>query len=703
MLIEPEISESSNAQALDEQGEQESVPAEHLQEAVSPLSEYEPATPEMVREQSRHQHFQLPELLNSEMMTLENQRFVAKSVDPEVLDVALLPVREISRISPETVASKTHRFEEHVQDVVTTAEQPYPRQEEQQTTLVVQEDLPAITTNSPSEILESAPQPSLSVAAAVQPRLSRPHEQAAATFNTRPHIPEAPTMQFSVMKKFPDVLPVESVTRVDSSDIQESIENTIATVRDALDPEFRSDYALVLPKSDSQELLFESQPLVKSVRPRPSLPPVPSSRADRRFDLSRPVTTIIGTTKSLPQTIDERVIKEIEPLESPPAETMTAENDIESPSTMQPLHQSAKILEQSSSPVSLSPQIRKARELKTRLDIPGIVIAHQDKAFAQEETHSPKMMPVFRALSSLRAPLFVISGTQEKHPGASDEENLLTTFSGTRPVTLVTSQEAPDYSYSAAAPFPRTQQVLNPQNMLVTAALVPLFSSKKMMTTLEDAFLAKKMAGDTWQRVPEAAYLLSERLSAGQPTQQSRPERSQGPPEWVARSANTLVNAQAQSLSFKPVQRTMVFGGRGAFDSFAKPVSWGMFARRERPVPDQLPPPKTVQADDVVTRITPQKSDEEPLNLAIEGPASRRQVISRPLRLPKVELDVEVTIRLKFWVLPDGTVGEVIPLQRGDVRLERAAIQYLKSWRFTPLPGGNQNVWGIIPITYTLR
>ncbi len=72
-----------------------------------------------------------------------------------------------------------------------------------------------------------------------------------------------------------------------------------------------------------------------------------------------------------------------------------------------------------------------------------------------------------------------------------------------------------------------------------------------------------------------------------------------------------------------------------------------------------------------------------------------RQVISKPLHLPEIDLDVEVTIRLQFWVLPDGSVGRVIPLARGDVRLERAAIQYLKSWRFTPLSSGNQPVWGL--------
>ena len=82
--------------------------------------------------------------------------------------------------------------------------------------------------------------------------------------------------------------------------------------------------------------------------------------------------------------------------------------------------------------------------------------------------------------------------------------------------------------------------------------------------------------------------------------------------------------------------------------------------------------------------------------------ASARTVSYRPTRLPNVTLDRDVTIRLKFWVLPDGSVGEVVPLQRGDVRLEQAAIQYVKSWRFTPV-SDNETVWGIIPVKYRLR
>jgi protein TonB len=45
----------------------------------------------------------------------------------------------------------------------------------------------------------------------------------------------------------------------------------------------------------------------------------------------------------------------------------------------------------------------------------------------------------------------------------------------------------------------------------------------------------------------------------------------------------------------------------------------------------------------------------------------------------------EIDIRLKFSIMPDGTVGNIIPLTKADTRLENAAINSLRQWRFEPL------------------
>ncbi|MFO7448163.1 MAG: energy transducer TonB [Ignavibacteriaceae bacterium] len=45
----------------------------------------------------------------------------------------------------------------------------------------------------------------------------------------------------------------------------------------------------------------------------------------------------------------------------------------------------------------------------------------------------------------------------------------------------------------------------------------------------------------------------------------------------------------------------------------------------------------------------------------------------------------EIDIRLRFSIRPDGTVGTIFPLQKADTRLENAAINSLRQWRFEPL------------------
>ncbi len=45
----------------------------------------------------------------------------------------------------------------------------------------------------------------------------------------------------------------------------------------------------------------------------------------------------------------------------------------------------------------------------------------------------------------------------------------------------------------------------------------------------------------------------------------------------------------------------------------------------------------------------------------------------------------EVDIRLRFTILPDGTVGTIIPQTKADTKLENAAINSLRQWRFEPL------------------
>jgi len=99
-----------------------------------------------------------------------------------------------------------------------------------------------------------------------------------------------------------------------------------------------------------------------------------------------------------------------------------------------------------------------------------------------------------------------------------------------------------------------------------------------------------------------------------------------------------------------------------------------------------------------------EKPLEENLRLGMKGSLVSRKILERP-NPPQVKVKVEAEIELTFWVLPNGTVDRVVPSVKGDTELERIAIQYLKQWRFAPLPKDQSQVeqWGTIPIRFKLQ
>ncbi len=92
-------------------------------------------------------------------------------------------------------------------------------------------------------------------------------------------------------------------------------------------------------------------------------------------------------------------------------------------------------------------------------------------------------------------------------------------------------------------------------------------------------------------------------------------------------------------------------------------------------------------------------------NAPIAGPAGRRRILFRP---PPPRLDVlegSEDIVLRFWVLPDGTVGRVIPERKGNARLEGISTNHLKQWRFSPLGQSipQREEWGLVAFRFRVR
>lgn len=91
-----------------------------------------------------------------------------------------------------------------------------------------------------------------------------------------------------------------------------------------------------------------------------------------------------------------------------------------------------------------------------------------------------------------------------------------------------------------------------------------------------------------------------------------------------------------------------------------------------------------------------------PYSLKWEGNIDRTPIVQP---LPDYTEDVEAVITVRFEVLPDGLVGRIIPLKKGDPDLEKEVIKTLRGWRFSQLPSGvpQQPQWGTITFRFVLE
>ena len=67
------------------------------------------------------------------------------------------------------------------------------------------------------------------------------------------------------------------------------------------------------------------------------------------------------------------------------------------------------------------------------------------------------------------------------------------------------------------------------------------------------------------------------------------------------------------------------------------------------------------------------------------GGKGKRRIYSFSIPTYPEGVQKEVDIRLRFTILHDGTVGTIIPQTKADTKLENAAINALRQWRFEPL------------------
>lgn len=89
----------------------------------------------------------------------------------------------------------------------------------------------------------------------------------------------------------------------------------------------------------------------------------------------------------------------------------------------------------------------------------------------------------------------------------------------------------------------------------------------------------------------------------------------------------------------------------------------------------------------------------------IEGDAAQRMILNQVIPRYPAGLQKEEVVKIRFTVLPDGQIGLMIPMRKGDPTLEKITLEALRQWRFNPLPAAveQKNVTGIITFRYELE
>ncbi len=85
------------------------------------------------------------------------------------------------------------------------------------------------------------------------------------------------------------------------------------------------------------------------------------------------------------------------------------------------------------------------------------------------------------------------------------------------------------------------------------------------------------------------------------------------------------------------------------------------------------------------------------------GGKGKRKIYSYIIPAYPPGVSKEIDVKLKFTIMPDGSVGRIFPVRKADTRLEAAAINSLRQWRFEALPSGQKQKSQSAIITFPFR
>lgn len=84
------------------------------------------------------------------------------------------------------------------------------------------------------------------------------------------------------------------------------------------------------------------------------------------------------------------------------------------------------------------------------------------------------------------------------------------------------------------------------------------------------------------------------------------------------------------------------------------------------------------------------------------GGGGNRVVLHKELPKYPVGITTSAQIKMRFTVLPNGSVGMILPMQKGEPALERAAMEALRRWQFNPTNDG-KDMLGFITFTFRIQ
>ncbi len=84
------------------------------------------------------------------------------------------------------------------------------------------------------------------------------------------------------------------------------------------------------------------------------------------------------------------------------------------------------------------------------------------------------------------------------------------------------------------------------------------------------------------------------------------------------------------------------------------------------------------------------------------GGGGNRVVLHKELPKYPAGITTSTQIKMRFTVQPNGSVGLILPMQKGEPALERAAMEALRRWQFNPLNDGKEMI-GFITFTFRIQ